>query len=319
MEAPVPPVVLIYGPTASGKSALALRLAEDYGGVVINADALQVYAELRVLTDRPGPEEERSAPHRLYGFQPVRDPYSTARWLADAKTALAEAKEHGWLPIIVGGTGLYFTALTTGLSAIPEVPEEVREKYRRAASCTPPADLHRLLASRDPLTAARLRPSDPQRIVRALEVHEATGRSLAEWHENRQPPIVPLSSAFALTLNVERDELYRRCDARFDRMIALGAIEEARRIAALGLDRSLPAMRAVGLPPLLEFVRGGIGLEEASRSAKTQTRNYVKRQTTWMRKNFITWRSIDAQFLEGIKRELDIFIEKMLDLAHLRA
>ncbi len=287
--------VLICGPTASGKSALALELAREFGGVVINADSMQVYAELGIITNRPTPADEASAPHRLYGFRPAREPYSTALWLADVRAALDEAGREGRLPIIVGGTGLYFKALTEGLSDIPDIPEEVRARYRLLAQMEPPQALHAELARRDPLTAARLRPTDPQRIVRALEVLEATGRPLAQWQATKQPPLLPLANVFPLTMNVDRAELYRRCDARFDAMVAQGAIEEARTVAALGLDASLPAMRAVGLPPLLAFSRGEIAFEEAAERAKTATRNYAKRQISWINRNFITWSTVSEK------------------------
>jgi tRNA dimethylallyltransferase len=304
--------VLICGPTASGKSALALELAREFGGVVINADSMQVYAELRVITNRPTEQEEAAAPHRLYGIRPAREPYSAALWLADVKAALAEAERQSWLPIVVGGTGLYFKALTEGLSDIPDIPPEIRAHYRQAAQIRPAAELHAELARRDPLTAARLRPSDPQRIVRALEVLEATGRPLADWQGRREPPLLPLSQAYAIAMTPGRDELYRRCDARFDAMIAAGAVEEARAIAALGLDPSLPAMRAVGLPALIAYVRGGLSLEEAAAAAKTSTRNYAKRQLTWIRGNFASWNCVSAQSLERTRQELNIFLGNRL-------
>ena len=301
-------VVLICGPTASGKSALALELAREFGGVVINADSMQVYAELRIVTNRPTPAEEAAAPHRLYGVRPAREPYSAALWLADVKAALNEVKAQGRVPIIVGGTGLYFKALTEGLSAIPDIPDEIRARYRRLAQEEPPHALHAHLAARDPQTAARLRPSDPQRIVRALEVLEATGRPLAEWQAVKEPPLLPLACAFPLVVQVDRAELYRRCDARFDAMLAAGAIEEAHAVAALGLDPALPAMRAVGLPPLLAYVRGEMPLEDAAARAKTTTRNYAKRQTTWMNSNFITWFSHNEKGMERTKRDATIFL-----------
>jgi tRNA dimethylallyltransferase len=297
--------VLIYGPTASGKSALAMRLAQDVRGVVINADALQVYRELRILTNRPSPDDERLVAHSLYGFRPMGEPYSAALWLEDVKDAMDAALAEGKLPIVVGGTGLYFTALTEGLSHIPEVSPEVRMKYRLAAQSQPPEALHGLLAKRDPLTASRLRPSDPQRIVRALEVLETTGRPLSEWQSVKAPPVLPLEQAYPIALAVDRDELYRRCDARFDAMIAAGAVEEARSIASLGLHSALPAMRAVGLPPLLAFLRSEIAFEEASEAAKTQTRNYAKRQLTWAKKHFVSWNLYYLQEYERIKHELD--------------
>lgn len=304
--------VLICGPTASGKSALAVELAQEFGGVVINADSMQVYAELRIITNRPTPADEASAPHRLYGFRPAREPYSTALWLADVRAALDEPKGEGRLPIIVGGTGLYFKSLTEGLSDIPDIPEEIRARYRLLGQTEPPEALHAELARRDPLTAARLRPTDPQRIVRAIEVLEATGRPLAEWQATRQPPLLPLARAYPLVMSVERAELYRRCDARFDAMIAEGAIEEARAVAALGLDPSLPAMRAVGLPPLLAYSRGEIAFEEAAERSKTNTRNYAKRQISWINSNFIMWKTHMAKEKERTKRDATIFLQNVL-------
>ncbi len=307
--------VLICGPTASGKSALALELAREFGGVVINANSMQVYAELRIITNRPTPADEASVPHRLYGVRPAREPYSAALWLADVKAALDEAGRKGRLPIIVGGTGLYFKALTEGLSDIPDIPDEVRARTRLLAQTEPPQALHAELARRDPLTAARLRPTDPQRIVRALEVLEATGRPLAEWQAAKQPPLLPLARAFPLVMSVDRAELYRRCDARFDAMVAEGAIEEAREIAALGLDPALPAMRAVGLPPLMAYTRGEIVFEEARERAKTSTRNYAKRQITWINSNFKTWNVHYEKEKERTKRDATIFLQNVLTSA----
>jgi tRNA dimethylallyltransferase len=290
-------------------------LAREFGGVIINADSMQVYAELRIITNRPTPADEASAPHRLYGLRPAREPYSAALWLADVRAALDEAGREGRLPVIVGGTGLYFKALTEGLSDIPDIPEEIRARYRLLAQTEPPQVLHAELLRRDPLTAARLRASDPQRIVRALEVLEATGRPLADWQATKQPPLLPLAQAFPVVMSVDRAELYRRCDARFDAMVAEGAIEEARAVAALGLDPSLPAMRAVGLPPLLAYSRGEIALEEAAERAKTNTRNYAKRQITWISSNFKTWITCSKQEKERTKRDATIFLQKMLTSA----
>ncbi|MFZ1107750.1 MAG: tRNA (adenosine(37)-N6)-dimethylallyltransferase MiaA [Rhodomicrobium sp.] len=308
--------VLICGATASGKSALALELARAFGGAVVNADSMQVYAELRVITNRPAPEDEAAAPHRLYGVRPAREPYSAALWLADVKRELAEAKRQGLLPIIVGGTGLYFKALTEGLSEIPEIPDEIRARWRLAAQEQPPQALHAELARRDPQTAARLRPSDPQRIARALEVLDATGRPLAEWQAAKRPPLLPLAQAFPLAVEVERAELYRRCDARFDAMIAGGAVEEARVLSALGLDPALPAMRAVGLPPLIAYARGEVAFDEAAAQAKTATRNYAKRQITWISSNFKHWKRCNTQDMERTKRDIKSFIQSGLTSAH---
>jgi tRNA dimethylallyltransferase len=307
---------LICGATASGKSALALELARAFGGVVINADSMQVYAELRVITNRPTPEEEASAPHRLYGVRPACEPYSAALWLKDLARELAEAERQGLLPIIVGGTGLYFKALTEGLSEIPDIPDEIRARWRLAGQEQPAQALHAELGRRDPLTAARLRPSDPQRIVRALEVVDATGRPLAEWQAKKQPPLLPLAKAFPLAVEAERTELYRRCDLRFDAMIERGAVEEARAVDALGLDPALPAMRAVGLPPLIAYARGEIAFNEAAAQAKTATRNYAKRQITWMSGNFQKWNRNNAQTMERTKRDIKSFLQSGLTSAN---
>jgi len=304
--------VLIIGATASGKSSLALAVAERFGGVVINADSMQVYAELRVVTNRPAPAEEARAPHRLYGFRPAREPYSTALWLADVARELAEAKAQGLLPVIVGGTGLYFKALTEGLSAIPEIPDEIRAAYRLRGQSESPEALHAELARRDAASAANIRPSDPQRIVRALEVLEATGRPLAEWQAQKGPPLLSVDEVLPVAIDMDRAAIYRRCDERFDQMIEAGAIEEARAIEALRLDPSLPAMRAVGLPPLLAHVHGEIALSEAAAQAKTATRNYAKRQLTWIRNNFISQDCNIAQQMQGTKSEINRFIRNSL-------
>jgi tRNA dimethylallyltransferase len=304
--------VLICGPTASGKSALALSLAREFGGAVINADSMQVYAGLRIITNRPTPEEEAAAPHRLFGFRPMQEPYSAALWLEDVSEVLAEARRESWLPIIVGGTGLYFKALTEGLSEIPAIPLEIRERLRLAAQSEAAEALHAELARRDPVTAARLRPSDRQRVVRALEVLEATGRPLAAWQGNRQPPLLPLAQVYPIALTLERAELYRRCDDRFDAMLAGGALDEARAVAALGLDPGLSAMRAVGLPPLISHVRGEVTLEVAADAAKTATRNYAKRQVTWMRGNFSSGTTHSTQQMERTNSDIFRLMQKRL-------
>jgi tRNA dimethylallyltransferase len=304
--------VLICGPTASGKSALALELAREFGGVIINADSMQVYAELRIITNRPAPKEEEAAPHRLYGIRPMAEPYSAALWLSDVKAALEEAGQRGWLPILTGGTGLYFKALTEGLSDIPEIPAAIRAHYRLAAQTRPASELHGELERRDAQTAARVRQTDPQRIVRALEVIEATGRPLADWQGRNQPPLLPLSQTRTIAITIERGELYRRCDARFETMLEQGAIDEAHSIAALGLDPALPAMRAVGLPQLLAYVRGETSLDQAAADAKMATRRYAKRQLTWMNGNFREWNVHCAQLMKRTKRDLKIFIENRL-------
>ena len=275
--------ILIAGPTASGKSALALRLAEQAGGSIINADSMQLYGDFRVLTARPSPAEERRAPHLLYGHVDAAENYSVGRWLADASLALAEVERAGRLPIFVGGTGLYFRALLRGLSSMPPVPEAVRAKVRGEAEGVAAAALHARLAARDPATAAKLRPSDRQRIIRALEIFAATGRPLVEWQASPGKPLIAPEDTMAVFLSVDRAELRARIDARFDKMLAEGALDEARALAARKLDPALPAMKAHGAPWLLKHLAGEISLAKAAQQAKADTRNYAKRQETWFR------------------------------------
>ncbi len=275
--------ILIAGPTASGKSALALALARRLDGVVINADSMQVYRDLRVITARPGDEDERQAPHALYGVVDGAENFSVSRWLAAVSKAIAAAKAAGRMPILVGGTGLYLKALTQGLSNIPAVPAEVRAEVRDWAAGLAPAALHAALAERDPATAARLRPTDPQRLLRALEVHAATGGSLASWQANRGPPLLDAARCVAVFLAPEREALRARIDARFDAMMSEGALDEVAALAQRGLDPALPVMRAHGVPPLLRYLAGTSELAAAVATGKADTRRYIKRQATFAR------------------------------------
>jgi tRNA dimethylallyltransferase len=275
--------VLLAGPTASGKSALALTLAQKRGGMVINADSMQVYRDLRVLTARPLPQEEAIAPHRLYGHVDAAVNFSAGAWVSDAAGVLAEAREKNLLPVFVGGTGLYFKALTRGLSAVPSIPAHIREDVRARLARDGVEALHAELAQRDPASAERLKPRDRSRIARALEVIEATGRSLTDWHREGLPPLLAAGTYRALFLAPDRDELYARIDARFDKMLKTGALEEVARLAARNLDPLLPAMKAHGVPPLIRHLRGEITLEEASEIGRADTRHYAKRQFTWFR------------------------------------
>jgi tRNA dimethylallyltransferase len=301
--------ILIAGPTASGKSALALALAERLGGTVINADAMQVYRELRVLTARPDADDERRAPHRLYGHVPGAEAYSAARYAAEARAAIAAAEEAGSLPIVVGGTGLYFKALTEGLSPIPPIPDEIRARWRACAGEEGAAALHAILAERDPEMAARLRPTDPQRLVRALEVLEATGTSLARWQEEPGEPVVRVEDGRAVVVAPERDVLRQRIDARFDRMMAHGAVEEVRALLQLALSPELPVMRALGVGPLARLIAGEASPAEAGEAAKAETRQYAKRQLTWLRRNMNAWKLVDTQEMENFATTLSDFIK----------
>ncbi|MDR3489989.1 MAG: tRNA (adenosine(37)-N6)-dimethylallyltransferase MiaA [Bradyrhizobium sp.] len=275
--------VLIAGPTASGKSALALELAERLGGTVINTDSMQVYADLHVLTARPSRQEEAAVPHRLYGHVDAGVNYSAGSFVADAAAALAEARAQDRVPIFAGGTGLYFKAITRGLSAVPPVPAELREAVRARLERDGVETLHAELARRDPAAAARLNPRDRTRIARALEVVEATGRALADWHSEGPPPLLQPGEFHALFLAPEREALYARIDARFDAMLKAGALDEVARLAARKLDPLLPAMKAHGVPALIRHLDREITLEEAAEIGRADTRHYAKRQFTWFR------------------------------------
>jgi tRNA dimethylallyltransferase len=285
----VPTAVLIAGPTASGKSAAALDLAERLHGTVINADSMQVYRELAVLTARPAPADMARVPHRLYGTISAAETYSVGSWLNHAARAIAEASDAGRVPILVGGTGLYFKALTEGLAPIPDVPPEIREHWRAQSEKLGAESLHRELAARDPAMAARLKRTDPQRIVRALEVIDATGVSLAEWQGASATPVLSPHGLLRLVVAPERPPLYAAIDARFDAMIGQGALEEVRALIALGLDPGLPAMRAHGVRELGAYLAGASNLDEALAKAKTETRRYAKRQMTWARRFMTDW------------------------------
>jgi tRNA dimethylallyltransferase len=281
--------ILIAGPTASGKSSAALKLAERLHGTVINADSMQVYRELAVLTARPSAADTKRAPHRLYGTISAAKAHSVGSWLDDAARAIAEASDAGRVPILVGGTGLYFKALTEGLAPIPDVPPEIREHWRAQANRLGAEGLHRELAARDPAMAARLKPTDPQRIARALEVIDATGVSLAEWQGASTAPVLPPHDVARLVVAPEREPLYAAIDARFDVMMGAGALEEVRALIALGLDQGLPAMRAHGVRELGAYLSGAGRLDEAIAKAKTETRRYAKRQMTWARRFMTDW------------------------------
>jgi tRNA dimethylallyltransferase len=275
--------VLIAGPTASGKSGLALALAEALGGVIVNADAMQVYRDLRILTARPSAEEEARVPHRLYGHVDAVEAYSVGRWLTDVEPVLAEAAGSGRLPILVGGTGLYFKALTRGLAAVPPVPPAIRVGVRARLAADGAAALHAELGERDPESAAKIRPEDGVRIARAIEVLQATGRTLPDWHRAGMPALLDSAATVNVFLNPERVELYRRIDARFDTMIAAGALEEVGALDARGLTPLASVMKAHGVPWLRAVLTGSLSLEVAATEAKKDIRHYAKRQFTWFR------------------------------------
>src|SRR3982075_4444449 len=291
--------VVIAGPTASGKSALALQLAQMRDAVIINADSMQVYRDLRIITARPTPKEEAAVPHRLYGHVDAAVNFSAGSWVADAAVALAEVRAQNRLPIFVGGSGLYFKALTRGLSAVPPIPVDIREGVRARLERDGVEALHAALARRDPASAERLKPRDRTRIARALEVVEATGRSLTDWHRGGLPPLLPPGTFGALFVGPARDELYARIDARFAGMLNAGALEEVAHLAARRLDPLLPAMKAHGVPALLRHLKGEITLEEAAAMGRGETRDYAKRQFTWFRHQLPEFEWVKPEEMRG--------------------
>jgi tRNA dimethylallyltransferase len=295
--------VLIAGPTASGKSAVAARLAREFGGAVINADSMQVYRELRVLSARPTEEEMQGAPHFLYGFVSVTETYSVAKWLDAVRVALSVCQSQGLRPIVTGGTGLYFSALTQGLAPIPDIHAQLRVEVRQAFETMGAEKFHIELALRDPVMAARIPPTDAQRMIRAYEVLEATGVSLAEWQEVKGEPVLD-NAAAAFVLKPNREWLYHRIDRRFDAMIGEGALREVEALSAMGLAADLPALRALGVPQLSAHLRGEMTLDLAVEQAKTQSRRYAKRQMTWFRHQMPHWPVIEEQESERLYQRL---------------
>lgn len=306
--------VILGGPTASGKSALAAAIARVLGGIVINADSMQVYRELPILTAQPSVADRAEVPHRLYGFLSVTERCSAGRWAPLARAEIDAALNEGRLPIVVGGTGLYLRALTDGLAPVPEIPAAVREAARQRLAAIGKAAFHAELARRDPQMAARVRPADPQRMVRAWEVIEATGRSLADWQT--RPDGAPADTAarfIKLVLLPERRQLYASCDARFVAMVKRGALDEARQLAGYADEPGLPGLKALGLRELIGHIRGEITLEAAIAAGQQATRRYAKRQMTWFRHQFAGARSImieaaAGKFSESFLAELCNFI-----------
>lgn len=281
--------ILIAGPTASGKSALAVRMAQLHGGVVVNADSMQVYSDLDVLTARPREDDLTAAPHVLYGYVDGGEPYSVGRWLDDVAAVLSECDRSGRVPVITGGTGLYFKALLEGLSPIPAIPAGVREHWRGEAASLGAAGLYEILAARDPDTARRLQREDTQRLTRALEVLDATGRSLSAWQREPGIPLIAEADARRLVVTLDRAELHRRADARLDAMMTAGALAEVEALAGKGYATDRPVMRALGVAPLMEALAGKMPVAAAVERTRLDTRQYIKRQQTWIRRNMIAW------------------------------
>jgi len=312
-----PCALIVAGPTASGKSALALAIAERIGGTIINADSMQVYRDLRILTARPTEADEDRVPHRLYGVRPAAEASSVAWWRGAALAAMQEAETAGRRPILTGGSGLYFAALTDGLAEIPDPGPQARAEARRLLDQQGVQALHASLAKVDPATAARLRPTDSQRIARAWEVWRGTGMGLAAWQQRRGPP-APWRFR-AMLLDPPRDALRAAIAERFEAMLRLGALDEVRRLLDLALEPTLPAMRALGVAELSSYLRGQISLADARRRVNLLTGQYIKRQATWFRHrsltpeghtNVIRARFTDyAQLSERTIADLDVFVQ----------
>lgn len=301
-------VVVLAGPTASGKSTLALDLAGRFGGTIVNADAMQVYREMSVLTARPDAAAEARVPHRLYGFLSATEACSAGRWRDLAVGAIRAAQGEGRLPIVVGGTGLYLKALTEGLSPVPPIPEAIRERVRARMREIGPEAFHAVLASRDPEMASRLRSSDRQRLSRAMEVLDATGVSLATWQ--KQAGGGEGFRFLILVLAPPREVLYAACDARFQAMVAAGALEEVETMRRMNLDPALPATRALGLRELIRHAEGGTTLAQAIGLAQAATRRYAKRQMTWFRNQLGESAIRIEQYSETVRQEIFAKIEQ---------
>lgn len=291
--------ILITGPTASGKSALAVDLAKRNNGVVINADSMQVYDTLHVLTARPSDADMQGIPHHLYGHVPASQHYSTGEWFRDATHLLARVRGEGRIPVFVGGTGLYFKALTGGLSDMPAVPASIRDAVRLQLQEEGAEALHVILTAKDPGMAETLRPGDGQRIARALEIFEATGQSIRHFQEQQGPVAIDPDRAMKIVVLPERDLLRQRINRRFSGMLDTGAVEEVEALMALDLKPDMPAMKAIGVPQIAAMLAGAMSKDEVIETASAATRQYAKRQMTWFRnqldENWLRW---DPQSVE---------------------
>ncbi|RAK58641.1 tRNA (adenosine(37)-N6)-dimethylallyltransferase MiaA [Phenylobacterium hankyongense] len=308
-----PRIWLIAGPTASGKSALALKLAQATGAEIVNADSMQLYRDLRVLSARPSPDEAAQAPHHLFGTVDAADGWSVGRWLRAATQALDEIAARGRPAVVVGGTGLYFSALTQGLAEIPPVPADVRRTAEAEYGQMGEDDFRARLAAHDPAAAERIAPGDRQRLVRAWEVRAATGVALSDWQRTGEAAL-PAGAWRAIALEPPRAALYDRCDARLEAMLDDGALSEVAALVARGLDPELPAMKAVGVREFAAHLRGDVGLKAALAAARQETRRYAKRQLTWMRGRMADWPRLTEFEPEGQWRQF-IALEPRLTLS----
>jgi tRNA dimethylallyltransferase len=314
------PIIVLAGPTASGKSALGIAIAEKVNGTIINADSMQVYRDLRVLTARPTDDEMRQVPHRLYGVLDGARHGTAAIWVDLAKQAIADTIAEGRVPILLGGTGMYLRSLFEGLAEIPPIPAEIRAAARGKLTEEGATGLHAALSHADPETAAGLKPGDSQRLVRAWEVLQATGQGLAAWQTAPASPGLP-NPVFRLLLAPPRDSLYARIDRRFEHMITAGALDEARAVLArTDIPHDAPMRKAHGLPELIQYLKGEISLGEVVRIGQLNTRHYAKRQTTWFRHQFkpdlVVEKDLSQQENFNLEAEIFPFIVRYLLTAH---
>lgn len=309
------PAILIHGPTASGKTALAIEVARKLGGEVINADSMQVYRDLQVISARPTEEEMDGVPHHLFGYVDAAARYSTGEWLEAARGVLKKLQRQNKHAVIVGGTGLYLLALTQGLSDIPPVPDDIRAEVKLISDTEGAEGLRARLAPHDPDLAERLGTGDKQRLARAYEVWLSTGRPLSDFQTERQPPVLKDGEWVGYALTPPRSALYKKIDRRFEGMLMQGAMAEARALVARNLDQELPAMKAHGMPWLAAFVRGEISAEEAAENAKRDTRRYAKRQFTWIGRQFPFWPRIPSPEI-GDRLRVIFALYREIDTAH---
>ncbi|MEQ8558771.1 MAG: tRNA (adenosine(37)-N6)-dimethylallyltransferase MiaA [Henriciella sp.] len=288
------PAILIHGPTASGKTQLSIEVARKYDGEIVNADSMQVYRELKVISARPDAAEMDGVPHHLFGHMPASERYSTGQWLEQARPVIEDIQKRGKTAVVVGGTGLYLLALTEGLSEIPPVPEETRHEVLEIAKADGVRGLKTRLQTVDPKAAARIDDNDRQRLTRAYEVWLATGTPLTAYQNRRSKPVLNADEWLGIALTPPRAKLYARIDRRFEGMLMEGAMEEARELVRLGIDPELPAMKAHGMPWLSAFIRGEIDSSLAAENAKRDTRRYAKRQFTWIGRQFPFWPRIPS-------------------------
>lgn len=303
------PALLIAGPTAAGKTDLAIAAAERLDGEIVNADSMQIYEGLHLITARPSAEETARVPHHLFGVADPAQRWSVGRWAEAALAAIAEICARGHVPILVGGTGLYFNALTVGLAPVPEIGEAARIRAAALLEAGGPEALAQEARRVDPVSAARVEPADRQRLLRIVEVGYETGQALSHFHAGTAP-LLPEGSWRGVVIEPDRETLYARIDARFDRMMADGALEEVRAFMARGLDPDLPAMKALGVPPLMAYLRGEMSLEEAVETARRDSRRYAKRQLTWFRNQTASWPRIVSLDPAGARDALAALIEE---------